>query len=107
VPLLFITTIIYINHSIALKKRGITLFKSTVIPIFLAFLLSACSSSSSDPSLTREQAQQEEDELRDRCKKLQQDIEDLKGRPVRRGAALEYYQNECVHHSEPFPADSY
>jgi len=59
--------------------------------MFLAFLLSACSSSS-DTALT----QQEEAELRERCKQLLQDAEDLKGRPVRRGAALEYYQNECV-----------
>ena len=81
------------------------MFKSIFVAIFLAFLLSACSSSSSDPALALEQAQQEEIDLRDRCKKLQQDIEDLKGRPVRRGAAREYYQNECVLRSGPFPAD--
>jgi PBP1b-binding outer membrane lipoprotein LpoB len=67
------------------------LFKSIIAAVFLAFLLSACSSSS-DTALT----QQEEAELRERCKQLLQDAEDLKGRPVRRGAALEYYQNECV-----------
>lgn len=101
VPLLFITLIIYITDSILFRKRGITLFKSIVVAMFLAFLLSACSSSSSDPALT----QQEEADVRDRCKKLQQDIEDLKGSPVRRGAAREYYQNECVLRSGPFPAD--
>ena len=67
------------------------MFKSIVAAVFLAFLLSACSSSS-DTALT----QQEEAELRERCKRLLQEAEDLKGRPVRRGAALEYYQNECV-----------
>ncbi len=68
------------------------MFKSVIVTIFLAFLLSACSSSSSDQALT----QQEEADLQERCSKLQQDIEDLKGRPVRTGAAREYYQNECV-----------
>ncbi|MDX2348899.1 MAG: hypothetical protein QNK32_00785, partial [Porticoccus sp.] len=92
VPLLFITIIIYITYSTLFRKRGITLFKSMIVAIFLAFLLSACSSSSSDQALT----QQEEADLQERCNKLQQDIEDLKGRPVRRGAAREYYQNECV-----------
>lgn len=40
--------------------------------------------------------QREEADSRERCKKLQQDIEELEGRPGRREAALEYYQNECV-----------
>jgi len=55
-------------------------------------LLAACSSSPTDPeAIAKEQAEQ-----RERCKQLQQDIEDLKGRPVRRGAAIEYYNSECI-----------
>jgi cell division protein FtsB len=68
------------------------LLKPIVITIFMATLLGACSSSLTDPA-----AKQKEDaELAERCKELQEDIEDLKGRPVRRSAAREYYANECM-----------
>lgn len=54
--------------------------------------LTACSSSPTDPeAIAKEQAEQ-----RERCRQLQQDIEDLKGRPIRRGAAIEYYNSECI-----------
>ena len=66
--------------------------KPMVIAIFMAILLCACSSPSSDFSST----QQEQAELMERCKQLQQDIEDLKGRPARRSAAREYYASECT-----------
>ena len=68
------------------------MLKSIVITIFMATLLGACSSSSIDPAAN----QKEEAELAERCRELQEDIEDLKGRPVRRSAAREYYANECM-----------
>lgn len=66
--------------------------KSMVIAIFMAIILCACSSSPSDLAAT----QQEQAESMERCKQLQQDIEDLKGRPARRSAAREYYASECT-----------
>ena len=68
------------------------MLKSIVITIFMATLLGACSSSSTGPAAK----QKEEAELAERCRELQEDIEDLKGRPVRRSAAREYYANECM-----------
>ncbi len=57
-----------------------------------ALTLTACSSSPTDPeTIAKEEAEQHE-----RCRQLQQDIEDLKGRPIRRGAAIEYYNSECI-----------
>jgi hypothetical protein len=65
--------------------------KSMVIGIFMTIILCACSASPSDLSTT-----QQEQELMERCNQLQQDIEDLKGRPARRSAAREYYASECT-----------
>ena len=54
--------------------------------------LTACSSSPTDPeTIAKEQAEQ-----RERCRQLQHDIENLKGKPIRRGAAIEYYNSECI-----------
>lgn len=70
------------------KLKSALLITTSVSLVFL----SACSSSPTDPEvIAKEQAEQ-----RERCKQLQQDIEDLKGRPVRRGAAIEYYNSECM-----------
>lgn len=73
--------------------------KSMVIAMFLAVLLCACSSSPSDSSVTN----QEHAELIERCRQLQEDIDDLKGRPVRRGAAREYYASECTNRNKTLP----
>ena len=68
------------------------MYKSMATTIFMAIFLCACSSSPSDLSVTK----QEQAELMERCKQLQKDIEDLKGRPARRSAAREYYASECT-----------
>jgi hypothetical protein len=83
-----------------IKKRRITLLKSVAIAISIAILLGACSSSPPDPSV----AQKEQSELLERCRQLQQDIEDLKGKPVRRNAAREYYVNECTNRVQSLPS---
>ncbi len=68
------------------------LFKLGTFAILLACFLSSCSSPSSDSSSD----QREQAKLMERCQQLQKDIEDLKGRPIRRSAAREYYMNECT-----------
>lgn len=68
------------------------MLKFIVITIFMATLLGACSSSPTDPAAKQKQ----EADLAERCRELQEDIEDLKGKPVRRSAAREYYANECM-----------
>lgn len=92
--------ITYMIYSTLFRRRSITLFKSVIVAISMAVLLSACSSSPSDPSV----AQKEQSELLERCRQLQKDIEDLKGRPVRRSAAREYYASECTNRVQPFPS---
>ena len=40
-------------------------------------------------------------ELLERCKKLKQEIDDLKGKPQRRKAAIEYFEDQCFVVPEP------
>ena len=68
------------------------------LTFFMITLLVGCASTPP----TQEETKKEETELLERCQQLQQDIEDLKGRPVRRSAAREYYASECTRGSEPF-----
>ena len=74
---------------IGLHKFKLLLLMATTV---CTFFLTACSSQPVDPEVIA----QEQAEQRERCKQLQQDIEDLKGKPVRRGAAIEYYNSECM-----------
>ena len=39
--------------------------------------------------------QKKQAELIKRCKELKKDIDDLRGNPIRRNAAIEYYASEC------------
>ena len=79
------------------------MYKPAIVAIFLAILLNACSSSPTDPLI----AQKEQSKQLERCLQLQKDIEDLKGKPVRRSAAREYYASECTSGAEPFPSGAY
>ncbi len=55
-------------------------------------LMSACSSTPTDPA----EKQKNFEERVKRCKKLKQEADELRGKPIRRNAALEYYQQECT-----------
>lgn len=58
----------------------------------LTLLLPSCATKDLSP----QQLQQRKAELMERCKQLKKDVNDLKGQPIQRNAAIEYYQSECV-----------
>lgn len=62
----------------------------------LALLILSCSSTF-DPI----EDQKKKAELIERCKKLKQEIDDLKGKPVRRSAAIEYFDEQCFVRPDP------
>ena len=57
-------------------------------------LLAACAKS---PELTPKQAAEQSE----RCAQLKKQIQDLKGKPVRRTTATEYYEKECLRTDQP------
>jgi len=68
-----------------------------VLSILIIILLSACATK----DLTPMEIQQKQTELIERCKKLKKDIDNLKGKPVRRNAAIEYFSDQCVTRTDP------
>lgn len=66
------------------------MYKSIIFFITLGFL-SACATKVLSPM----ELQKKQAELIKRCKELKKDIDDLVGSPIRRNAAIEYYQSEC------------
>ena len=66
------------------------MYKLIIVIITIVFL-SACAT----PDLSPMELQKKQAELIKRCKGLKKDIDDLKGSPIRRNAAIEYYQSEC------------
>ena len=68
-----------------------------LIILFIATSFSACATTEPDPI----QAEKELAERIERCRKLKQQREDLKGKPVRRNAADQYYRDECLNLRQP------
>ncbi len=67
------------------------MFKLVIIATLIIFVAS-CANQNVHQNLT----QQQKAAKIERCKKLQQDIQDLKGKPIRRSSARDYYQKECL-----------
>ncbi|NVJ59850.1 MAG: hypothetical protein HWE27_05635 [Gammaproteobacteria bacterium] len=67
------------------------------VPIVFSALFFLGCSTTYDPV----EEQKEKAELVERCKKLKQDIDDLKGQPQRRSAAIEYFDEQCFVIPEP------
>jgi len=63
-----------------------------ILGLVLTLLLPGCATQDLSPT----ELQQRKVELIERCKKLKKDLDDLKGKPLQRNAAIEYYQSECV-----------
>ena len=65
--------------------------------IIIALFLSLCGCINRDPGQSAREltAQQQQDKIK-RCAKLQKQIKDLKGSPVRQSSAREYYAKECL-----------
>jgi len=61
-----------------------------VIAILISGLF-ACASGELSPM----EEQKKQVELIERCKKLKKEIDELKGSPVRRNAAIEYFNDQC------------
>ena len=51
--------------------------------------------------LTPMEIQAKQAELVKRCLELKKDIENLKGKPIQRNAAIEYYNDECNTRTDP------
>ena len=64
---------------------------------FTAVLLSGCATKELDPI----EQQKQQAELIERCKKLKKEIDELKGKPVRRSAAIEYFNDQCFVKPDP------
>ncbi len=62
-----------------------------LLSVISFLLLFSCSSTPSDPIEEKKQQQA----LMERCNKLKKEIIALKGKPVRRNAAIKYYESEC------------
>ncbi len=62
-----------------------------MIVFITVVFLSACATQDLSPM----ELQKKQAELIERCKQLKKDIDELKGKPIRRNAAIEYYQSEC------------
>lgn len=68
-----------------------------LIIIFITVIsISACATRDLSPM----ELQKKQAELIKRCKGLKKDIDDLVGSPIRRNAAIEYYQSECNSRSD-------
>ena len=67
------------------------MFKLVITATFIIFI-AGCANQNVHQNLT----QQQKIAKIERCKKLQQDIQNLKGKPVRRSSARDYYQKECL-----------
>ena len=67
----------------------------TVIIIALLFTIAGCINRSPDQSAQELTDRQHQDKI-ERCKKLQKQIKDLEGKPVRQTTAREYYAKECL-----------
>ncbi len=54
-------------------------------------MLISCSSTPLNPV----EEQKKQAELNQRCNKLKKEMDSLRGKPVRRNAAIEYYNSQC------------
>ncbi len=68
-----------------------TILQKSIIIILFVLSLGACATK----DLTPKEIQEKRAELIKRCKELKKDIDDLKGSPIRRNAAIQYYDDEC------------
>jgi hypothetical protein len=60
--------------------------------LLLGCLLAGCSALGSN----NDTDQDEQAEQRSRCEVLEREIEELEGKPLRRTAARQYYEQECL-----------
>ena len=54
-----------------------------------------------DPIYTETAPDTRADDKAEHCKKLKQQMDDLKGKPLRRNPVVNRYQMECVENSDP------
>jgi len=73
-----------------------------VISLFFFLLLASCASTPTDPL----EVQKARQALMERCQKLKKEIVDLRGKPVRRNAAIKYYESECSALNAERPSES-
>ncbi len=73
------------------------LITTSVLIISLSGILTACATA----ELTPIEKQKKQAELLERCKKLKKDMDDLKGKPLRRNASTQAYEDECWIRDQP------
>lgn len=73
--------------------------KSSILTLIV--LMAGCASTANDPVAELEARKA----LIERCQKLKKEIVDLRGKPVRRNAAVKYYESECSALSARAPHD--
>ena len=65
-----------------------------ILIISTCLLISSCSSIS-EPYDEAERLEEDKRKIVE-CQALREEIDELKGKPIRRGARMEYYEKECL-----------